>query len=64
MKQYSKNFDPLEQGANTATEYRESASKPGRAEYLDPADHLWKLSTLYRRRDLRNPALFTRKWSN
>ena len=59
MKYYTKVFDPLESGTNTATDYRESASKPGRAEYLDPADKLWKLSTLYRRRDLRNPALFT-----
>jgi hypothetical protein len=60
MKHYTKNFDPLESGTDTATEYRESPSKPGRAEYLDPASNLWKLSTLYRRRDLRNPALFTR----
>lgn len=59
MKHYTKNFDPLDDSGSSATDYRESASKPGRAEYLDPADNLWKLSTLYRRRDLRNPALFT-----
>ncbi len=64
MRLYSKVFDPLEQGTDTATDYRESASKPGRAEYLDPASGLWKLSALYRRRDLRNPALFTRIRSN
>lgn len=60
MKLYTKNFDPLDDTGSSATDYRESASKPGRAEYLDPSDQLWKLSTLYRRRDLRNPALFTR----
>lgn len=60
MKHYRKIRDPLE-SPTSADRYRESASKPGRAEFLDPVTGLWQLSKHYRRRDLRNPALFTRE---
>lgn len=60
MKHYTKIRDPLE-SQTSAAKYRESSSKPGRAEYLDPKDNLWKLSTLYRRRDLRDPTKFKRE---
>lgn len=59
MKLYEKIRDKFE-AATSADLYRESASKPGRAEYLDPTDNLWKPSSLYKRRDLRNPELFKR----
>lgn len=60
MKVYTKIMDKFD-APGAADTYRESSAKPGRAEYLDPKSGLWVLSTLYRRRDLRNPAMFTRQ---